>query len=1248
MHILIERTRLLFTPFLLVALVATTAAFFMKDQAGHAAPEDTVVLPIEMIGGDGYTETVQVDVGGATGVDRLYLQLHAAGYHPGTEKYGSRAAKASVRINGGPWQDITDETFTCASPEDAYGCIDGVYHTVRGTLPVDGVRKGVNAITFRYNGTDGIGSGYRVLALDLRSGGASAVRGTRFVKEDPTTWAPPEGYDNPADIEAGEQLWHNAALRESSLRGARMIKAACADCHAADGRDLKYFSFSNQSITARSRFHGLSAKEGRQIAAYIRDIQLRLEDGTPYEAPGRPWNPPYQPGPTLAAPGTAAEGMHPDSADAQFWASGAGLDWVLGKDIETLPYLFPDPQETPGPDGRRTRHEIPERYDYTQQLNMRALPLAIQFPDWNNWLPDIHPMDMPNSNFHGSQAFLRYRDQVLPLLENWDRTKSMKTLGKFDRAQKRMDMGLGGLRRAAKGNDMHALSVDQWMLVKAWEMHHTYHLADKIDDLYEGRRREGATAETNWSYDEARSWIGRTRVVFELAPHLGSSGGIRGAPYMYGSVKKDIAFSHLWYHLQTIINPGADPKSSTQNPVDWRYQRNFSNSTASVYGVNSGIRALASYMKQNEMHRHTLDDTYGWGVQQTHPVNLVRLALNQPNMLGELERDLRAELLSALVGGWLSHIDANFAIEDFPRGNRHDEWEPASSRPTLANLRILRGGITYSSHDDNYYRSLVHLADLGARTDVLHDMAALGSQLWPNPKGPAWMDLVPDAPSEVLPDEPVRATQAVRITAPLEGNVFTSPTTIVVQAELTGETTENVERVEFYADGKKLGERTEAPFEYAWRAKRPGQYALSARLVMADGVDTTSAPVSVALRDAFSSVPRLARQEIQLSQGWNFVSSWVQPEEAAIDEVLKDVLASVVLVKNERGQTFIPAYNINTIGAWDPKEAYMVYVDSSVVVSMKGAATDPATSMELEDGWNLVPYLHERPMPAEKAFASIASDIVIAKDYTGRALIPQHEINGIGDLEPGYGYKVYLRQPATLVYPEMSGEDAPLSGPLLASRTAGAVLEASGPKKGSPSSGVIVVETPNLEDGQRIIARGETSGRVGEGTVREGRAVVIIYGDERATPDIVEGALPDEALTLRLATPADPNGTPLTLTDVRSGLSGAPAEASLRYAPDAFLLATAQKGPSEFALEQNYPNPFKKATTITYSLPEATDVTLEVYDLLGRRVATIVSERQKAGWYEAEFEASSVPSGMYFYRLRAGDRSVSKEMVIVR
>lgn len=88
--------------------------------------------------------------------------------------------------------------------------------------------------------------------------------------------------------------------------------------------------------------------------------------------------------------------------------------------------------------------------------------------------------------------------------------------------------------------------------------------------------------------------------------------------------------------------------------------------------------------------------------------------------------------------------------------------------------------------------------------------------------------------------------------------------------------------------------------------------------------------------------------------------------------------------------------------------------------------------------------------------------------------------------------------------------------------------------------------------------------------------------------------------------------------------------------------------PSGFTLHQNYPNPFNPSTKIRYGLPETAQVKLEIFNAIGQRMATLVDERQSAGFHEFEFDASGLASGVYLYRIQAGSFVQMKKMVYLR
>lgn len=85
-----------------------------------------------------------------------------------------------------------------------------------------------------------------------------------------------------------------------------------------------------------------------------------------------------------------------------------------------------------------------------------------------------------------------------------------------------------------------------------------------------------------------------------------------------------------------------------------------------------------------------------------------------------------------------------------------------------------------------------------------------------------------------------------------------------------------------------------------------------------------------------------------------------------------------------------------------------------------------------------------------------------------------------------------------------------------------------------------------------------------------------------------------------------------------------------------------------YNLEQNYPNPFNPSTTIKYQIPQAGKVTLKIYDILGKEVTTLVNETKDTGRYEVKFDASNLSSGVYIYRLQAGEYTATHKMLMIK
>jgi hypothetical protein len=1016
----------------LVLLCLTVATAFTVHRT---LPTNTVTLPIEVYPPDGtseHVESVTLHVSDAGSVDSLYVRAHQpfyiiGGWDQGVADDGFDPEQAAqIRINGGEWVTVRDETVDCAWPEAAFGCVAGTYHTIRFTIPASNAQSGANTIEFKFTGTEGVRSGYRVIGVGLMTPTDPDIQdfdpylhgahdGTTFQETDYSTWSPPASYDNSSDIAAGEALWNEQGILDE-LDG-MPIQASCGSCHATDGRDLKFFNYSNRTIIARSRGHGLTEEEGKQIAAYIRSVELEKEDGSPYVAPGRPWNPPYQPGPS----GFGPEGQQgPDEADPVYWAAGAGLDWVLDREREVpnterdmLAYIFPkngDPSNGVdwNTDGSLNWHHIA----HDKNLNLREMPITSQFPDWNNWLPRIHPLDVPTLDFEGSATNARYQGSLQTALAQRD-------LDEIDREVKR-------LHQDFRSDNFHnfdqpsgwtdnqfaiaRFSAYAWKAMKVWEVFHRHHLENVADDMYcEGN------PDIDWC--EPLGWMGSQRTLFDVAPHISAPTGQRGAPWIYADEKQEHVFSHLWYQLQMVVNPSTSPGSNAQNPVDVSYQRSHTTTPYGHYDVGQGLKMFASEIKIRQEFDDGFDTSVpntGWIAwwsphrQTRHLVGAER-GWHSTAIFQNLDAPLRKELLTALYRMWWDFHEKQGVtqtdVSPIPRGD-HPTWEPNTYVPSATDY------VNPRDYATGIYRHMIEAADLNmVRPGIFDTVATWAQTMWPDTGsepatedgtvGPAFTELSTGA----LP--------TIGLTAPADGATFTAPSSITLEAD-PSDPDGSIATVTFFAGDTQLGEDTDAPFARTWSDPAPGTYSLTARATDNDGLTTTSSVVSITVEAGDGAT---ATQAIPLAAGWNLISSHVAPDPADMPSVF-DGVSSLEIVRDESGNEYRHENDTNDIGPWSDGESYMVYVTSADTLSLSGTAVAVNSPITLSEGWNFVPYYPDAAQSPHDALGSIADELVMVKDQTGAGYIPSYNIDQIGELKPGQGYKVYVNSGVELIYEE--------------------------------------------------------------------------------------------------------------------------------------------------------------------------------------------------------------------------------------
>jgi hypothetical protein len=653
-----------------VAWYALSASLFLAAgtiAVSSKAASDRILLPIEILGADGTTasRTVFLQAGQAPSVQSLWLQVHGLRY----------AEQGSVQLNTGPWIPLNNNTVTIAEPGKSFGGIGGGFATLVMTLalPNGSLVDGPNTIRFRFNHTDGLASGYRILACNfLTAEGRKVLPPGVFAEDAPESWTAP--LSDPASIRIGRELWQTAPLIASGLPNSPRIQAHCADCHAQDGRDLKYFNFSNASIVTRSCFHGLSTLQGEQIASFIRSL--------PFPNPGRPWNPPYQPGPGL------------EEQPVSSWAAGAGLAWVLDKDADALPYLL---GQSGAQQGRATsnpsanaadlrelvRQTTPEIFRPDGNLNPRQIPIALQLPDWSQWLPRIHPKDAWGPAFAQSEFAAWYDGEttsqggsnmgatpplrirlaaaqtsthdiraVVPAFAHWSQSR---------RAFLRRFVNVKTVWSPALTNKVY--STQLWQLVKTWEIMQEHGLEARGRDLF------GSTA-------DSRTWC--NTIPAETSP---SAAHIPDGPFgVGGSALNNEYLTAAWYELQIVLNSG-NHRHHDRAPVDWVYvigrfqdlyrQTRQPEPTRLLVAVTKALQSTDPRLGPDDVAR-------GWRPDQNVDPRIMISPAWAP-IFKALPTELRQALTASLLAAWLDK-NLQYPIGKYlPLGVIRQAYTPSSS-----------------------------------------------------------------------------------------------------------------------------------------------------------------------------------------------------------------------------------------------------------------------------------------------------------------------------------------------------------------------------------------------------------------------------------------------------------------------------------------------------------------------------------------------------------------------------------------
>jgi hypothetical protein len=383
-------------------------------------------------------------------------------------------------------------------------------------------------------------------------------------------------------------------------------------------------------------------------------------------------------------------------------------------------------------------------------------------------------------------------------------------------------------------------------------------------------------------------------------------------------------------------------------------------------------------------------------------------------------------------------------------------------------------------------------------------------------------------------------------------------------------------------------------------------------------------------------------QDIPLPQGWSMFSTYISPVLAGIDTILGEIDMGVVIVKSGEGEVYWPEYGVDQIGDVSIGEGFQIKMAVADTLIVTGTPLIPEeTPITLPQGWSIFGYLRQSPAAIETMLSTI-SGIVILKNGAGQVYWPQYVLNQIGNMNPGEGYQVKMTVPQTLLYPANSLNliktyntlPSPFYYTGITNTGANAAL-------GIPVNAWD--ETPamgdeiGIFDGQGALA--------GASVFTGGFTAITLWGDDQYSKPR-DGMKQAEPFFIRLWKPGTRGGNRLNMSEgiemiyvidqFSCDLNGWQVEnRNPEYHDNAIYIISSLRSKTtqikEFSL-QNVPNPFRGETEIQFYLPYSTTVAIDVFNIMGERLVTLVNQPFDPGRHTVVFDAGNYPAGNYFYR----------------
>lgn len=330
---------------------------------------------------------------------------------------------------------------------------------------------------------------------------------------------------------------------------------------------------------------------------------------------------------------------------------------------------------------------------------------------------------------------------------------------------------------------------------------------------------------------------------------------------------------------------------------------------------------------------------------------------------------------------------------------------------------------------------------------------------------------------------------------------------------------------------------------------------------------------------------------------------------------------------------FWPAFQLNMIGNLSYCEGYQINMNTADTLIVVGSAVQPEnTTCSIPNGWSIMSYLRQVPSDIVVMMSPIVNNVIIVKNSVGAVYWPAFNLNMIGNMIPGQGYQIKTSAAVTLTYP---------ANPVNLGKFEQLQVFYQNPDIINTGNNMTLgLSTINIPTGEEIFILSQSGQKVGSASVIGKFTPVTIWGDDDMTSEI-DGLLPGEEFIIQLAS----TGENIIVESWQDGDD--------RYETNKIAIASGVEPLHATVLQstqffQNYPNPFSSRTEFSFYLAKGCYVDFEIYNLLGKRVAFLISENLPEGKHTLQFNNKNLQAGTYYYRLRTNEYDKARRMVIIK